>query len=143
MKLSRFALILVLSATGYAQQATPTSATQNVTSPTAASQTGGTVIFYREGHFTGSALKPSIFLDGREVARLKNGTYFMTQVEPGKHEAGSSAKHEPPLTIDVKPGETTYIQMIVVSGTWRGAGRLIPVPADDGKGAVSKLHLLD
>ncbi|HKR83906.1 MAG TPA: DUF2846 domain-containing protein [Terriglobales bacterium] len=101
------------------------------------------MIFYREGHFTCSALKPSIYPDGREVGRLKNGTYFMTQVEPGKHEVGSSAKHEPPLSIEVKPWETAYIQMIVVSGTWRGAGRLIPVPTDGGKSAVSKLHILD
>jgi hypothetical protein len=143
MKLSRFAVILALSAIGYAQQATPTSATQTLTSQIAASQKAGTVIFYREGHFTGSALKPSIYLDGKEVARLKNGTYFTAQVDAGKHEAGSSAKHEPPLAIDVKPGETTYIQMIVVGGTWRGAGRLVPVAPDDGKTAVSKLHVLD
>lgn len=142
MKLLRFATILVLSAIGCAQQATPT-ATETVTAQSATSQAAGTVIFYREGHFTGSALKPSVYLDGREVARLKNGTYFMTQLEPGKHEVGSSAKNEPPLAIDVKQGETVYIQMIVVSGTWRGAGRLIPVPADNGKTAVSKLHLLD
>jgi hypothetical protein len=141
MKLSRFAMILVLSTSGYAQQATPTATTQSITSQS--SQTVGTVIFYREGHFTGSALKPSIYLDGREVVRLKNGTYFITQVEPGKHEIGSSAKHEPALSVDLKPGETAYIQMIVVSGTWRGAGRLIPVPADDGKTAISKLHILD
>lgn len=143
MKLSQFAILLVLSVSGYAQQDTPTAATQTLSAPTAASQTVGTVIFYREGHFTGSALKPSIYLDGKEVARLKNGTYFMAQLEPGKHEVGSSSKHEPPLAVDVKPGETTYIQMIVVTGTWRGAGRLIPVPPDDGKTAVSKLHLLD
>lgn len=138
MKLSRFALILVLSAISYSQQATQTAATQTTAAPAA-----GTVIVYREGHFTGSALKPSVFLDGKEVARLKNGTYFTLQVDPGKHEVGSSAKHEPALAIDVKPGETSYVQMIVVTGTWRGAGRLVPVPPDDGKTAVSKLHVLD
>jgi len=130
--------MLVLSAISYAQQATQTSSIQTTAAPTA-----GTVIFYREGHFTGSALKPSIYLDGKELARLKNGTYFTVQVEPGKHEVGSSAKHEPDLAIDVKPGETSYVQMIVVTGTWRGAGRLVPVPPDDGKTAVSKLHLAD
>ena len=98
---------------------------------------------FREGHFTGSALKPSIYLDGREVARLKNGSYFTMPIEPGTHNLGSSAKHEPPLVIEIKPGEPIYIQMIVVTGTWRGAGRLIPVSPDDGKVAVSKLRVLD
>lgn len=101
------------------------------------------LVIFREGHFTGSALKPSIYVDGKEVARIKNGTYFSTQIEPGKHNLTSSAKHESPLLIEVKPGETSYIQMIVVTGTWRGAGRLVPVPLDDGKAAVAKLHILD
>jgi hypothetical protein len=48
MKLSRFAIILVLSTSGYAQQATPAAATQTMTSQTATSQTVATVIFYRE-----------------------------------------------------------------------------------------------
>lgn len=33
----------------------------------------GTVIVYRPGKFTGSALKPSIYVDGNQVARLANG----------------------------------------------------------------------
>ncbi len=108
--------------------------------PAQPSQTTSLVIF-REGHFTGSALKPSIYIDGREVTRIKNGSYFSMQIEPGKHNLSSSAKHESPLLLEIKPGETNYVQMIVVTGTWRGAGRLVPVPPDDGKIAVSKLHL--
>lgn len=131
MKLSPFATILLLGAIGFAQQATPTATTPATGSPNPQSQTGGTVIFYREGHFAGSALKPSIYLDGKEVARLKNGTYFTAQVGPGNHEVGSSAKHEPPLAVHVKPGETSYIQMIVVSGHWRG-GRTTDSRAGSG-----------
>src|SRR5882724_11563633 len=100
------------------------------------------LVIFREGHFTGSGLKPSIYVDGKEVARIKNGSYFTMQIEPGKHDLSSSAKHESPLPLEIKPGETSYVQMIVVTGTWRGAGRLVPVPNDDGKIAVSKLKLL-
>lgn len=42
------------------------------------------LIIFREGHFAGSGLKPSIYVDGKDVARLKNGTYFTMQIEPGK-----------------------------------------------------------
>jgi len=100
------------------------------------------LVIFREGHFAGSALKPSIYVDGKDVARIKNGTYFTMPIEAGKHELSSSAKHESPLPLEIKPGETSYVQMIVVPGTWRGAGRLVPVPADDGKIAVSKLKIL-
>ena len=122
----------------------PASQAQELQPPTQGAQSrGASLVIFREGHFTGSALKPSIYLDGREVARVKNGTYFTMQLEPGQHTLNSSAKHQPPLAIEVKPGETSYVQMIVVAGTWRGAGRLIPVPPDDGRSAVAKLHILN
>ncbi len=35
-----------------------------------------TIVFFREHHFTGSALKPSIYLDGKETDRLTNGHWF-------------------------------------------------------------------
>lgn len=35
-----------------------------------------TIVFFREGHLAGSALKPSIYLDGKEVNRLANGRWF-------------------------------------------------------------------
>ena len=100
------------------------------------------MVIFREGHFTGSALTPSLYVDGKEVARIKNGSYFTMPIEPGNHELSSSAKHESPLPLEIKPGETSYVQLIVVTGTWRGAGRLVPVPPDDGKIAVSKLKVL-
>ncbi len=97
------------------------------------------LVIFRDWHFLGNGLKPSIYVDGKEVLRLKNGSYFRMQIEPGKHGLSSSSKHEPPLQLEIKPGETSYVQMIIAAGTWRGAGRLIPVPPDDGKIAVSKL----
>jgi hypothetical protein len=39
------------------------------------------LVIFREGHFAGSALKPSIYVDGKEVARIKNGSYFTMQIE--------------------------------------------------------------
>src|SRR5882762_3988130 len=49
-----------------------------------------TIVFFRESHFTGSALKPSIFLDGKEMDRLTNGRWFSVHAEPGKHQLQSS-----------------------------------------------------
>jgi len=102
-----------------------------------------TLVVFREKHFEGSALKPSIYMDGQEITRLNNGSYFTLPIKPGKHNLTSSAKHEASLDIDAKAGESNYVQMIIVTGTWRGAGRLVPVPADDGKNAISKLKLLE
>lgn len=101
-----------------------------------------TIVFFREGHFTGSALKPSIYLDGKEVDRLTNGRWFEVHAEPGKHELQSSAKNQPATVIETKAGETTYVQMVVVTGNWRGGGRLLQVDANDAQKVISKLKPL-
>jgi hypothetical protein len=101
-----------------------------------------TIVFFREGHFTGSALKPSIFLDGKELDRMANGRWFSVHAAPGKHDLQSSAKNEPATVIETVAGQTTYVQMIVVTGTWRGAGRLLQVAPADAQKVVAKLKPL-
>jgi hypothetical protein len=97
------------------------------------------LIFFREGHFNGSALKPSVYVDGKEINRLANGRWFSVEVEPGKHNLGSSAKHEPATVIDLAPNETAYVEMVITTGTWRGGGRLITVDPGEAEAKVHKL----
>jgi hypothetical protein len=101
-----------------------------------------TIVFFREAHFTGSALKPSIFVDGKEADRLVNGRWFSVHAEPGKHELQSSAKNEPATVIETKAGETSYVQMVVVTGNWRGGGRLMQVDSTDAQKVIAKLKPL-
>ena len=98
-----------------------------------------TIVFFREGHLTGSALKPSIYVDGKEADRLANGRWFSVQAAPGKHELQSSAKNQPATVIETKAGETTYVQMVIVTGNWRGGGRLMQVDSADAQKVIAKL----
>jgi len=101
-----------------------------------------TIVFFRESHYAGSALKPSIFVDGKETDRLANGRWFSVQAQPGKHQLQSSAKNEPATVIETAAGETTYIQMVIVTGTWRGGGRLLQVDAGEAQKVIAKLKPL-
>jgi hypothetical protein len=101
------------------------------------------ILFFREHHFTGSALKPSIFVDDKEVNRLSNGRWFLVKVEPGKHKLQSSAKNEPATIVDVAAGETAYVQMVILTGNWRGGGRLVTVDSKEAQTQVAKLKPLD
>jgi hypothetical protein len=103
---------------------------------------GSTIIFFRESHFTGSALKPSIYLDGKEMDRLTNGRWFSVHAEPGKHQLQSSAKNEPATVIETVPGGTTYVQMVILTGNWRGGGRLLQVDPGDAQKVIAKLKPL-
>ena len=101
-----------------------------------------TIIFFRESHFAGSALKPSIFVDGKEMDRLANGRWFSVHAEPGKHQLQSSAKNEPATVVETAAGETTYVQMVILTGNWRGGGRLLQVDAGDAQKVIAKLKPL-
>jgi len=101
-----------------------------------------TIVFFREGHFNGSALKPSIIVDGKEVDRLANGRWFSVRTEPGKHQLQSSAKNEPATVIETVSGQTTYVQMVILQGNWRGGGRLLQVDPGDAQKVIAKLKPL-
>ncbi len=103
----------------------------------------GTVVVYRTNKYVGSALKPSVYVDGNEVGRLKNGRYMSLRLAPGKHSFESSMKKEPALDVEVKSNETVYLEMVLLPGTWRGGGRLVPVAQEDAKNALLKLKPLD
>ena len=100
------------------------------------------VTIYRVKKFTGSALKPSIYVDGRKVARIQNGRYFTLNLPPAHHVFSSTAKGAD-LQLGTKPGEKYYIEMVILPGTWRGGGRLVPVSETDGKAAIQKLKPSD
>lgn len=107
----------------------------------AAAQTSGepaTIIFYRRSTFYGKALKPSIFVDGNEIGRLKTGRYLSYQTTPGKHLLASSKK-DTAVEVILTKDQPQYVEMLIQTGTWRGAGRLVPVPADEGKQKTSEL----
>jgi hypothetical protein len=101
------------------------------------------VTIYRVKKFFGSALKPSIYVDGRQVARIQNGRYFTLDLPPAHHHVFSSTAKGADLELDIKPGEKHYIEMVILPGTWRGGGRLVPVSESDGKAAIQKLKPLD
>jgi hypothetical protein len=101
-----------------------------------------TIVFFRESHFTGSALKPSIYLDGKELDRLTNGRWFSVHAEPGKHQLQSSAKNEPATVIETVAGGTTYVQMVILTGNWRGGGRLLQVDGEEAQKVIAKLKPL-
>ena len=143
-------LLAVLSASSQQQQINPAAQTPadaakpspNPTQSDMEKTKDSTILFFREAHYTGSGLKPSAFVDGKEVDRLVNGRWFSVHTEPGKHQLQSSAKNEPATVVETAAGETTYVQMIIVTGTWRGGGRLLQVDAGDAQKVIAKLKPL-
>lgn len=139
-------LLLVFSAYAFsqeAQQANPSSSTTAAAPVSdAKSDASATLIIYRPKRFTGSGLTPSVFFNGEEVARLDNGRYFVMEVPADSHKLQSSMKADP-TPLEVKEGQVQFLELVIMTGTWRGGGRLIPTGESDAREAIKKLKPLD
>jgi hypothetical protein len=69
---------------------------------------------------------------------LKSGKYIAYQTTPGKHMLASSKK-DTAVEVTLSNDQPQYVEMMIQTGTWRGAGRLVPVPAEEGKQKADKL----
>jgi hypothetical protein len=96
------------------------------------------LICYREKKFAGSALSYTIWLDGAEVADLKNGTYFVIRATPGEHKLHAD-EEEDEFAFVVEAGKTYYYRAEMTVGVWKGHGRLAPVEASFGEMEFKKL----
>lgn len=120
-----FAISLVCSF-GSAQDSTQPAPQTSLVKPSKA-----TVYVYRYKQFVGSALAPSIFCDGAELARMENGRYFTANLEPGKHTFTSNDKQSG-IDLDLKAGEEYFVRLEIATGSAKGHGRLVLVPREQG-----------
>jgi len=90
-----------------------------------------TVYVYRYKQFVGSALAPSIYCDGAELARMENGRYFTANLEPGKHTFTSNDKQSG-IDLDLKAGDEYFMRVELAAGFAKGHGRLVLVPREQG-----------
>ena len=91
-----------------------------------------TVYFYRYKQYAGSVLKPSVYCDEVEVARMQNGHYFALTLDPGKHTFRSNDKQSG-AEVDLKPGQEYFLRVEIVAGVMKGHGRLVAVVAEQAK----------
>ena len=90
-----------------------------------------TVYVYRYKQFVGSALAPSVYCDGTQLARMENGRYFTARLDPGKHTFTSNDKQSG-IDLDLKAGEEYFVRVELATGFAKGHGRLVLVPREQG-----------
>ncbi len=131
--------VLVLSATVVAAQdqtTTPTNpppqapAAQAQTPPATAPEVARLRV-YRQRRYVGSALAPSIAVDGRQVARVGNGRRVTIILTPGPHSIASDDKSSA-ISIDAKAGQDYYVRIDEQTGFWKGHGKLTMLLPEQG-----------
>jgi hypothetical protein len=89
------------------------------------------VVIYREQRFAGSALSPTVSVNGHDLVNVGSGEVFVGAFRPGHYVFESNDKNSG-TELDLKPGESVFIKMEIVPGFWRGNGRLQQVASEQG-----------
>jgi hypothetical protein len=101
-----------------------------------------TLYVYRHRRFEGAALKPSVYVDDNETARIENGRHFVVKLAPGKHSIRSNDKASG-VDVNVKPGADYYIRVDMQTGFWKGHGRLTLIMPEQGEYEVKQTKPLN
>jgi len=100
------------------------------------------IYVYRYRHFAGKMLEPSVYCDEAQLARMENGRFFAVTVDPGEHIFRANDTQSG-VRLEVQPGERYYLRVELVAGFWKGHGRLVLVPKEQGAFEIARLKPLD
>ena len=109
--------------------------------PAKTSPETSTVFFYRLREAYAALLKPSVFADGKQLGRMRNGRYFSVTLPAGSHTITSTLPGSGSV-IDMKPGAVYYVRLEMSRPAMfhNSRGQVTEVPEGQGKFEVSKLQ---
>ena len=105
----------------------------------AADASKGTIIFFRPSKFIGAAMGFKVREGDVELGRLRNGKYFVIQVEPGTHSYTVHSEAKDVITLEVEAGETYYVKGSIGVGILAGRPNLSPSTAAEFEAAKPKM----
>lgn len=107
----------------------------------AAPEGKGQIVFFRPSKMMGAAIGFKVREGEVELGKLRNGKYFIANVEPGTHEYTVHSETKDVLTMEVEAGETYYVQGTLGMGIVAGRPNLSPSDATTFNGMSKKLKL--
>lgn len=99
------------------------------------------IVFFRPSKFTGAAIGFKVREGETELGKLRNGKYFVANVEPGTHQYTVHSEAKDVLTMEVEAGETYYVQGTITMGFMAGRPNLSPSDQATFDGMAAKLEL--
>ncbi len=100
------------------------------------------VVIYRESNFVGSALRPTVMLNGQDFVNIGNGRVFIGRFTPG-HYVFEMDDKKSGTEVDLQPGKSVYMKVELVQGFWKGGGRLLQVATEQGAFEAKRLQLVE
>ncbi len=116
---------------------------QKRVAPPAASDTG-TIVVFRASSVVGRLFKPPVLDNSKELAIVRDGRIVTLPLTPGEHVISASVAGKE-TKLDVKPGETYYLRMTLVTAGQFSMfkGQLTLVNEEQAKNEMAKLKPAD
>lgn len=102
----------------------------------------GQVVFYRPSGM-GPLIRCTVRENGKMVARVGNGKYYVMQTEPGAHAYTAKTESTDTVRVEVEPDETTYVKCKISMGIMAGRPNLSPSDAAEFAKLGKKLKPVD
>ncbi len=96
------------------------------------------IVIYRTS-YSGFAVQPKVFVDGRDVAVCAPGRATTVEVKPGTHRLTAKTLAEKAVSVSVPSGGTSYVRCSLTMGLVVGGVKLVNVPAAEAASKVAKL----
>ncbi len=97
---------------------------------------------YRYKQIYGKAIRPSIYCDETDVARLQDGRFVVLALTPGKHTFRSNDKQSV-IDLELKPGQEYYIRVDIAPGFAKAHGRITLVQPEQGAAEFKQMKPAD
>lgn len=101
----------------------------------------GQIVFFRPGKFVGMAVSFKVREAGKELGLMKNGSYFVIAVAPGRHEYEVHSEAKDILPVEVEAGEVYYVSGSLSMGVMVGRPNLTPSDAAAFEAVRAKLKM--
>ena len=86
----------------------------------------GQVVFYRPSRIGGMAMSFTVKENGADVAKLRNGSYYVLVANPGPHRFQLDSEVTDTTNVEVETGETQYLEETIGVGIVMAHPHLIP-----------------
>jgi len=101
-----------------------------------------TVVIYRPNASLGAFLRPTVLLNGKDLANVGNGKVFVAAVRPG-HYAFEMDDKKSGTAVTLRNGQKLYLKVEIVPGFWKGGGKLTEVAPTQGEFESVRLDLIE
>lgn len=95
------------------------------------------IYVYRNENF-GGAIKLTLLMDGKLIGDTAPKTYYMLEVDPGRHSLLSKAENDSVLDLNTETGRNYFVWQEVKMGLWQPRSQLQQVDDAAGKAALEE-----